>query len=60
MTSQDVRLHISTNRLAAVLIPDTGKGPRDPDVIKSLIIMLDGAPAVAVLRGCDRMDHRKV
>ena len=42
------------------LVKDAGKALTDPDVVKSLIIVVNKLPWVAVLSGSDKLDEKKV
>ncbi len=39
---------------------DPDKPLTDPDVVKSLVLVVAGRPCVVVLKGCDRLDLKKV
>jgi prolyl-tRNA editing enzyme YbaK/EbsC (Cys-tRNA(Pro) deacylase) len=43
-----------------LLSSPAGKSITDGDVVKSLVLMVNGAPWVAVVRGQDRLDERRV
>ncbi|KXZ47560.1 hypothetical protein GPECTOR_34g719 [Gonium pectorale] len=62
LTAAELLRYVQQRGLRAEVVPEVAAEvlPNDAAIVKSIVLMADGAPLVVVVKGDDRVDERKV